>query len=358
MGQNLFADWTVMVLGAVTLALIGGWIWLVTRKSKASAGEVVATLMVTKNETIFMVIITLIYIAEAMLAATVHPEGQIAPHPMARFITHLGISVAGLVANLTLVRDIASIAEKGVDPASRVFRFGVMMGVAFLSLAIPYYNAELISSGIGEDIPFQLYIYSLYPGVSSEEINSIAEAYGYSTPYNAWAALSYVMKTTWRLTVIHLVLSGVEAFRNMSSKERRGMLFLTEAQRAEIYGEEEEAEEEDKDKKKKKKKDKKKDKEDDDIISKNIEFLLRRVGYSGDKLTSQTKLAVQRLSKLDEEKNFAVAGSILDLKAKAEKIDKETDKDRKAKKKETLLQDIRTLFKKDLSLTLMKEKNE
>lgn len=333
-----FNDVIALILGSVAIVGFGLWAWYLTKKHNKPIGEILATLAVKGSESYFVVFVILIFVMEALVAATLTPPGENAPNPLARWGSHMLISMGGAIASVTFTRDVAAIFEKGIDGVDRFVRFCIVFIVFGLAFGIPIGNIMLIAAGAGEDLQLQLYSYANNPFVSNEEWQQALSFYELPHNYSAWGGMSYILKTTVILTGIHVTVSILEALRNMSSKERRGMIFGTKEQ-------EKEREKKEEDKKDEKKDDKKEDKKEEPLEV-NLKHLLRRMGYDEkDELDKMIKLASTKLYSIkDRDLQAHMAIRLGKLVNESRDIDDISDDNKKQREKGALRKRIREFF--------------
>lgn len=353
----MYNSTVILLLGLGSLITFGLWAWYITKREKKDFGEIMSILAANKSESIFVGIVILIFFSEAVLAASVHPPGEMPPPPLARFLSHLSISIVGTVASVAFVKEIASIFEKGLDAASIVVRIFIVAGIAILALGVPLGNAMLIAAGLGEDMKFYLFCMDyLTLGVDDTDFYLIVAKYGGNSSYQSWGAMSYVMKTTIFLTMSHILISIIEGLRNVSSKQRRSLLFAPAKSE----------EGDDKDKKKKKeektpeqKRKERKERDEDyemtkgeertvDELEENLEFLLGRMKYEkGEKMDNMVDTASKALYSIKRaEDRVRFCGKIATIVADCKTTDKDKSlsEEEKKNKKHKQRTKIRALF--------------
>lgn len=348
-GRSTLDGLTILLLGLGSIIAFGLWAWWLTKREKKPFGEVLSVMAVHQNESIFVFIVMAIFFSEAVLAASVTPPGETPPPPLARFISHTVISICGAVASVTLIRDMASAFEKGLDWKSRIARTFVLSGVFILAIGIPIANAALIAAGLGEDLEFRLFLVDkFFFWVSEEEFLAEVRFYGGGYDYQSWSNLSYIMKTTAVLTMVHMLITIIEGFRNVSSEDRRRILFdnpyLT-------------PEDKEKEEKQKAREEAKKGAEGStfgeqramDKVDENLKFLLHRCDYTkSEELDPVLKAAKNNLYKAIKSASDRIylAVKIAELRTEATAMDNRTDLSEDTRKtlKAELRTKIRTLF--------------
>lgn len=323
-------------------------------------GEALSYEGVDNNETIFIIIIFGIFLSEAILAASLTPQGEQQASPIGRLIAHMLISFGGTIASITAVRDITSCFIPGLGIVQRTVNIFISFVLMTIAIMIPIWNMELIASGLGADIQLQLFFYDkLY---SDETMVKAREFYGLTPNYDAWAQLPYLLKATVVGTYVHYSFTLLEGLRNIGSPVRFRML-VGRLQKEHAKAEEmlkkskEEAKKDDTKKKDDKKDDKRTDnnapyvpmeaeKRQGDAAEANLEYLLKRLRLTGDDLTRTVKNAYAAYIKITPEQGrYAVAANIAGLVNDCKTTDGISDSAEKATKKKELEEKIRTFFK-------------
>lgn len=349
---NLYTNNTVLVFGVLTLALLGYWYYKAQKKNPdLDFGPLMATTMVSKHETFFMILIFAEYLFAAMVAATRHVPGstEIEMSPIGRIGMHVVIAFAGTIAQFTLARDVAvQFTKMGIG--ERIGNIITLFIICLVAFGVPYANLMLIASAGGESLAFDLWFYSLNPFVSDSTIAAKNMELGLPPNYRPWQNLSSAMHVCIITTLLsHYALAFVEALRTISSPVRRKILMdrvkaeqvvpadvkpvkpidPNKAQAANSSGSTPDKVKE---------------------IEPNAKYLLRRIGYTDDaKITNlvkqiQTAIVNNHGQGDDKQKiQLKLAYRMAQLKLHAETLDKSNDTDKSAKKKQ-LEEDIRTFF--------------
>jgi uncharacterized protein YxeA len=364
----IYTSTTILLLGLGTLLAFGVWAWYLVKRENKPFGEIFNIMLVHQNESILVGLTLLIFFAEAVLAATVHPPGEIPPPPFARFVSHLAISVAGITANVTLMKQFARIFEPNIDAVSRTARVVLTFSLFIMAAGIPIVNCMLISAGLGQDLKFNLFVMDWNPFVSEEYYRAeILRFGGDPTTYRPWAAMSYAMKTTVAMTLIHVNVGFVMGLYNLASQDRRQLVFSNP------YAKEEKKEAKD-DKKKESDEDKRKRREEQQAYDEmpaeerhreeatnNIVYLLRRMRYDKEKdVKHLADLATKALYsiKLPADR-VKMAARIAALRTECATFDakkKSMSEDDKANGAAKLRKKIRNLFESSPSATKFEEK--
>ncbi len=342
----------ILLLGLGSLISFAIWAWWLTKREKKPFGEVMSVMAVHQNESIFVFMTVLIFFAEAIVAASVHPPGEVPAPPLGRFLSHIIISTVGTVASVTLIKDIASVFEPKLDWVSRFARIFVVGGVGMFAVGTPLANGMLIAAGLGEDLKFYLFLLDYFTfGVSDEDFAYVVVTkYGGSPSYSSWSSMSYVLKTSVVMMFCHMAIPILEGFRNISSPERRSILFRNP------YITDKEIEDA-----KKKAEREKKNKDDSaategekryaEKLDENLLFLLQRLRYNkdDDAIPGILKECNKILDKLPTtELKIKLASRIGALVNECKTLDGEKlEKVEREEKKSKLKRKIRALFEND-----------
>lgn len=349
-GEFLYNNSVALILGLMVLTIIGYGMYRLQKKNpNMKLGELLATQAVDDFETITMGGVIAAFLFSAVLAATLQPPGEAPPNVLARLGVHTTISFIGAACTLTAVRDAVTPFKKDIDGLQRFFSSLVFLFVFTVSMGVPVLNLILIAAGLDEDIRIQLF---LIDWLRSEETFQYALAsYGLSKDYNTWNGMSYLLKSEVGITVLHYLLTLIEAFRNVADPERRKVLL----ERKSSFGI---ANENDKSSKDKNEKSKEKDDKSDAMEGEkrsvaaakdNIKYLLIRFKYESDALNNQIKNAWTRLDEMDDSFKFKMAARLGNIVTKFKTYDSSPNKNKDDERK--LLKLAREFFEGKLSET-------
>lgn len=223
----IFNNVVALLAGLGVLALVFFGIRAMRKKYPGQDyGQLIATHAVDKNEQYFILFIILIYIAEALVASTVHAPNEGAPNPLARTISHIAINLIGTFAQITLVRDFAVLFLK-MPKKERAIKIIVALFVAMIAMIVPYANLLLISSGMGQYQDFLLWTAHMLPWTTTDKWQNALIALDLPANYNPFAQFQTQLKTTVFLTVLDYLITILEGARNISSPARRRMLLAS-----------------------------------------------------------------------------------------------------------------------------------
>ncbi len=318
----MFAEHVVLWTGLGFMVLLAGMLYLIRKNNPdRDLGEVFTTSVINQNEVILDVIIIFLYLAEAITAASVHTEdaGPMS-NPFARLITHLLISSVGAVANLTLIKDIATIFRP-MPISYRFINIFIAIILLVISIAVPFANLDMIASNLSSEFEFRHWIFSLT--ASENEYTSFLIKYKYPENYKVWENLPVQLKVSIWTAMIHYLVMVLLSLRTLSTPVRRALLFLHvdkyEKKAEGILKPKEEKKEDKKEVKeeiKEEKEEKKEEKKEKNATEDNIEYLIRQYGYKDAiKIENIVKAAQVKLKNTDQDTvNIAVDLAGLRLK--------------------------------------------
>jgi hypothetical protein len=304
----MFADYVVLWTGLGFMVILAGMLYLIRKNNPdRDLGEVLTTSVINQNEVILDVIIIFLYLAEAITAASVHTEGA-GPmsNPFARLITHLLISSVGAVANLTLIKDIATIFRP-MPISYGIINAFIALILLTISISVPFANLDMIASNLSSEFEFRHWIYSLTASETSYQ--NFLIKYKYPENYKVWENLPVQLKVSIWTAMVHYLVMVLLSLRTLSTPTRRALLFLhvdKYEKKAEAIikpKEKEEKEEKKEESKEEKKEEKKEDKKPErSALADNIEYLLKQYGYKDQiKVQNIVKAVQEKLKNTDQE---------------------------------------------------------
>lgn len=395
--QEQDPTWIITGCFAISVLLFIAWAYFKVKKEKKPIGEIFNVMMVHQRESFFVGLTLLLYFGESALAASVHPDGESLPNPLARFAVHLGISLSGMVAGLAFVRDLAAVFEKDLDNVSRYSRIFSAFIICSLTFAVPLGNSFLIAFGLGKVMEYYLFVLdwgfplclfvddakvamkAIDNGLSYVEMDM---ATGVTTVvrYNTLVGIGYTLAAALFATFVHVCYTVYEGLQNLTSAARRKVLFSNPHWTEEDYKKAEEAAKKKEEEKKKKEEDDKKREEraenkepaptpgearHESKAEENISFLLKRFGYADDELDRSVKIANKNLyeaiNKTNKHDSIQITTRIAELVNKCKELDVKaiTDEykaEQKEADKEKVDVSIRKLFEGSTSAKNMKAK--
>lgn len=201
--SGIVSDYSmVIVLGLGMLLGFIYWIHNTMKKNpNLTFGDIVNAKIVTEKVSIFILGCFLINFSEALMAASIHPVGQVPPNALARIVGHMIIAMAGITSGLSMP-DLfrALISPKTKNRGGALFLFILSFVGTF---GFPYANLVIISSGLKEMQLMNIFIYSLVPW------NNMVDYYssvGLPATFAPLEHMSYVMLTSIIMTIAHYFL--------------------------------------------------------------------------------------------------------------------------------------------------------
>lgn len=328
------SDSIIIILGLGVFAFFGLFLWLLKRNNpNRELGEVLTTTVINRNELIMDVAIVLLYISEAITAASVHsPESGPASNPLARLAAHLLISLLGAVFNITLIRDIATIF-KPMPLGYKAVNFSIAFILLFASVLIPFANLDMIASNINAGFEMRHWFYKLF--ASDSDYQYFLVKYKYPENYSVWEHIPVILKVSIYVSFIHYLAMLVLGLRSLSSPARKALLFIDSEvydKKAEdiVKGKMKEEKKEDKgDKKedKEKKEEKKEDKKDDNALVSNAKKVLKFYGYKDEgKIATLADAVYKKLSE-NSAKNTETATKLAQIALEIAEYEQTSTKD-------------------------------
>lgn len=318
--MTTFDGLTLTLVSLGFIAMLGGYFYyLKKRYPELTIGETVTMLTVKDSETLFILIIMVLNFAEAMMAASIHPQNQDAPNPIARFLAHTIIQVISAIGGIIIWRDALMLFQPGTLATKIVRFFKVCMAFVMLVI-IPIINLFVIANGLLETTQLSLFFKSFI--LSDAEIDAIAGSFGLPVPYSSWAALSYIMTASLTVTFVHMIVIGYEglAVIDPSNAKRREEIIR------EIKGSKADDKKGDKDKKEDKDKDKKspEDKKQENVaeLQSNIDWFLNRIEDPKDKRNAHKTEILGKLDKSEDDLKFDIARAFASTRKTVEETEK------------------------------------
>lgn len=155
-----------MILGLGLVLAIIAWIWWLKKKNpEMTLGEVFSKILLREKFTTVILSVILINVAEAIMAASISPKGEIPVSPVARMLTHFTIAFAGIFFGIWLpstIRGLLIGGTKDIKNFGKLFLVVVVVGLS--ALFFPYLNALLISGGLKETHLFARILHGNFTG--------------------------------------------------------------------------------------------------------------------------------------------------------------------------------------------------
>jgi hypothetical protein len=298
-------------------------------------GELLSRETIKNNEFILEAILMVLFLSEAMTAATVISGDQNQGFAFGRFLMHMSISFVGAVCAITLVRDIASMFEKKSHFGFYINNFLIAIILASIAFYVPFFNVQAIASNLNSSYEFQEWIYKWTH--SDAAYNTYLIKHRFPEIRDVFAEFETVLKVSIGQGVLHIAVTILLGLRATSTAGR--LKALMDKEEEGDKKKEEKKEEKNEDKSDEKKKDPEKG------LADLVEFLLRRIGYSDTtkiaNIITQVNGALEKLSQTDR----AVIGTNLgNLRIAAMKVDSTKDPTEKGKAKASHKKDIVKIF--------------
>lgn len=338
-----------LILGLITFALLG-WMFYSLNKTYGNKdldlGELMSLLAVDKSETIFVMVIIILFIAEGFTAASLHPKDDVNV-PFSTITSHVCLAILGAVSTITAVRDIAAVTIKDVPLRYRIWRIaGLILGL-FFAIWIPIITVGLIAAGLDKGFEYDVWLYSFNPFIDSVEYHGYLFKYGFPDNYQPYNSLPLMLKRSIWVTVFHMLALLWEGTRNMSSPKRTYMLMKKIKAELSMDFEKEDSkddnEEDDKDK------DKSKDTDSKHVLD-NLKYILGFINYEKskiDKVAQHASNYILSLKKDDDDQRVRFGVAIASLRSRIEHYHGMGDGNAKKKKKGELKSEVYQLFEND-----------
>ena len=207
---------TIIMLG---LAMLLGVIWwartLIKKNPELTFGDIVNNLFLREKVSVFIITCFIINFAEALMAASITPSGEVQVNPLARILSHMVIAIAAITCGLMLPTFFADLFAK--ESKKRAATLFIFIMAVFGTIALPYINVLLIANGLKQTQLLSLYILDLNP---FNDMSSYYQSIGLSPMFSPSGAMQYPMITSIYVTFAHyflVVLDG--AFIIYNKKE-------------------------------------------------------------------------------------------------------------------------------------------
>ena len=296
--QQLSTDWGfVTIMGVVTMALFGYYLYSLKKKHpEANSGELISDIYLNNKETVFIFGTLFVNFAEAMLASSIHPPGQMAPNSFARFLTHGTVAFVAIGAAMYFPGYLRAFIEtfRTVKFKEGWFKYlgrFIALLLAFTGMVgLPLLNLFIIANGTGQVMQTSILIYDCLPWISDQQMVSIYRSWGQADNYSSFSNIHYVMSASFGMTIAHFYLMAQHSAVIMEGK-RKSYSFLNQDETDDMIT----------------KKSNKKKEQDLSRFESVIKFLLKRVKYKDEELGEAIKEAEKRLGGAPEAKRADIA---------------------------------------------------
>lgn len=152
----------VTLLGLFSVLSFVGWaVWVKRKNPTLTFGDIINKIFLIEKVTIFVSALIFIGFSEAVMAASIRPEGEFPINGLARFFGHCSIQlpavVCGIYFSILLPMIFQAIRDRELVWVNRTILAIVMLVGA---VALPWANALLITGGLGEAHLFSLFMRS------------------------------------------------------------------------------------------------------------------------------------------------------------------------------------------------------
>lgn len=184
--------------------VLAGVIWMLIRLGKSNPdkrlGDLINFVFLRDKVTFNVLGMIFVNVAEAFMAASISPPGEIPINPLARFMGHLVVAIVGISLALS---GMAALAKVKLAKDNRFNLWIKAITTVVLALMVPYLNAMLIAAGL-------------------KEINNFAH-FVHGDITGAMMHSSYAMNATMIMTLMHYIFFGVDAVGILSSGDQGGL---------------------------------------------------------------------------------------------------------------------------------------
>ena len=192
MNTDMFYSST-FIATVITALLIWGLIALKKKNSDKNLGELINFIFLREKVTFNVVGMIFINVAEAFMAASISPPGEMPINPVARFLGHLVVALVGISLALSSMAALSKVKVAKEGKGGLVVKAMFTLGLA---LFVPYLNALLIASGL-------------------REVNNFAHS-THGDINGAMRHASYAMNATLIMTALHYIFFATDAIGVLS----------------------------------------------------------------------------------------------------------------------------------------------
>ena len=284
--NNLF----LTVLGISTLAGVYFFMrYQFKQHPKMKAGAIINKLIIENRESVILFLAALANFFEAVVSASIHPEGQPPINSFARFGAHTVIAFIAITCALYFGQFARSWLQSWLTIGKDPFRFFIRLVLVILTLAgtlaAPIANLFIVANGTGE---IDNCIYLIMELRHSDAwMEAYYQYYGLPIDYNPFKSMTYVMGASVIMTGAHYLLILIDSAIALDKDSDFEYSFSS------MYTKDADDKVNDNDAKKKGK--------DMKNFESHIKFMLMRFGYKKDSLNKTFLLASEKLDKISEE---------------------------------------------------------
>lgn len=366
--QQQGADFANLLISGTVVILFIGFIWYLIRKAnqnKLTVGQHLNRIFMREESTILIMLIGGMNIMEALVAASIHPQGGSQVNPVARFAMHLMFGLAGAFCAINAPKKIMEFFKdwdyffKVVDAKNpknnrnakpMIPLIDIILGLGLLSVSIglPYANVLIMATGLGEANIFHIACLQLQPWFNNAKIGIADSA------YSASEHMSMIMLASFVALIAHVIIAILDGFYALYERNKYDLDVQEEKRSREAYKGPEEVKKTGStiDEKINKNAEEKKEKENNKQESLQLSYLLNFLDIKNqDTKKTYYDKAFKVLAENVGPKGANISGMMMDMYTKAKLFIEDTSKDAQystedlKRKKDEVKEDIREFFR-------------
>jgi hypothetical protein len=215
------------ILGIAISCFIAFLIWRLVAVSKIkdiTIGEAINEFFITEGELLLIIFLVCCYMAESMIATSLHPANEQIIDVFSRFLSHISISFFGFLASTlatkTVVEFFMSLKYFSTDKDANGkviresnFALPIILGTLstlwlLAAIVVPYYNTNIIAVGLGKSHEFEYAFNQII--CFWKDSNQVAREYGYDPHLSEFGIMGYNMTASFVVLFVHLAGSMIE----------------------------------------------------------------------------------------------------------------------------------------------------
>lgn len=220
--QNGSYDVVILLGTLLILSATGLMIWRIiaqvkkkrAKDSEYSIGDYINETLLKEQSTFVIFVLVTINIAEGVLSASIHPPHEEQINPISRFLTHVSISLVGIIAAVNFAKAVIEVFKHGVFVSEKAMRkrplmwiyLGVLITIAatigWLAVFLPFLNLSVIATGLGQMELADLAFITTFTFGGDIDYTQ----YGYAPDFDPFAQMSFQMRASWLLVLCHYAL--------------------------------------------------------------------------------------------------------------------------------------------------------
>lgn len=209
----------LLISGTVVIVFIAA-IWYLVRKAgknNLTVGQHLNRIFMREESTILIMLIGGMNIMEALVAASIHPQGGSQVNPVARFAMHLMFGFAGAFCAINAPKKIMEFFKdfhyffalidkdpkksKKPKPIIPIIDLLLGLGLLLVSIGLPYANVMIMSTGLGEQEKFRTACWQLLPWIQNHELGIS------NINYSAMDDMTMVMQASFIALISHVFIA-------------------------------------------------------------------------------------------------------------------------------------------------------